>query len=53
MKILEEGAPLSDDQDRVPPNYPLGYRYEPWSIEDIMECMRAGEPVKLGAGDWS
>lgn len=42
-----------EDDDRVPPNYPPGYKYEPWNIEQIMEDMRAGKPIDLGAGDWS
>ncbi|TKX24398.1 FAD-binding domain-containing protein 16 [Elsinoe australis] len=42
-----------EDEDKFPPNYPPGYKYEPWNIEDIMEDMRAGRPVDLGSGDWS
>ena len=40
------------DESDVPPNFPPGYRYEPWSIDDIMESMRKGKPVDLGPGDW-
>ena len=53
VELINEGAPLQDDQDRVPPNYPKGYKYTPWNIEDIMENMRAGKPFDLGPGDWS
>lgn len=53
VKIMNEGIPMSEDQDRVTPNYPPGYRYTPWNIEDIMENMRAGKPFDLGPGDWS
>jgi len=41
-----------EDDERVPPNYPPGYRYEPWNIDEIMQAMREGRPVELGAGDW-
>jgi hypothetical protein len=41
-----------EDEDGYEPNYPKGYKYEPWSIEKIMEDMRAGKPIELGAGDW-
>ena len=40
------------DESEVPPNFPPGYRYEPWTIEEIMGKMRRGEKVELGAGDW-
>ena len=40
------------DEDSYPPNYPPGYKYEKWSIEQIMDDMRNGKPVELGAGNW-
>lgn len=49
---VRKEVPLSEEIDGVQPNYPPGYRYEPWNIEDIMEDMRNGRPVELGAGDW-
>lgn len=49
---MKEGIKM-EDEDKFPPNYPAGYKYEPWSIEQIMEDMRAGRPVDLGSGDWS
>ncbi|KAK1759797.1 hypothetical protein QBC47DRAFT_338223 [Echria macrotheca] len=48
---LRKGVPLTED-DSIPPNYPPGYKYEPWSIEKIMEDMRKGIPVDLGSGNW-
>ena len=55
VKLINEEAPLEDDQERVPPNYPKGYKYTPWNIEDIMENMRSEDPkpFDLGPGDWS
>jgi hypothetical protein len=41
------------DEAGIPPNYPAGYRYEPWTIDEIMSDMRKGVPVKLGDGDWA
>ena len=37
----------------VPTNYPSGYKYEPWSIDEIMDDLRAGKEVDMGGGDWS
>lgn len=45
-------VPLSEGIEGVEPNFPPGYKYEPWNIEDIMEDMRVGRPVELGGGDW-
>ncbi|CAG5149296.1 uncharacterized protein ALTATR162_LOCUS2335 [Alternaria atra] len=50
-KSLKEGVDMKDE-DKFEPNYPRGYKYEPWSIEKIMDDMRAGKPIDLGAGDW-
>ena len=36
----------------IPPNYPPGYRYEPWTVNSIMDRIREGAPVDLGPGDW-
>jgi hypothetical protein len=41
-----------EDETAFEPNYPKGYKYEPWSIEKIMEDMRSGKPIDLGPGDW-
>ncbi|RYC59324.1 hypothetical protein CHU98_g6890 [Xylaria longipes] len=48
---IKQGIPF-DQVDTVPPNYPPGYRYEPWSIDQIMEDVRNGKPIHLGDGDW-
>ncbi|KAK1071079.1 hypothetical protein LTR74_003728 [Friedmanniomyces endolithicus] len=40
------------DESEIPPNYPPGYKYEPWTIDWVMDCMRQGKPVELGAGNW-
>jgi hypothetical protein len=34
-------------------NYPKGYEFEKWSIEQIMADKIAGRETVLGAGDWS
>ena len=52
VESMKEGVKMEDDE-RVPPNYPPGYKYEPWNIEQVMEDMRAGKPIDLGSGDWS
>jgi hypothetical protein len=48
---LKKGVDMADET-AFEPNYPKGYKYEPWSIENIMEDMRAGKPIDLGPGDW-
>ncbi|KAI0512738.1 hypothetical protein F5B22DRAFT_657593 [Xylaria bambusicola] len=50
-ETVKQGIPF-DQVDTVPPNYPKGYRYQPWSIDDIMEDLRNGKPVNLGDGEW-
>ena len=52
VESLKKGIPLGED-DSIPPNYPPGYKYEPWNIETIMDDMRNGRPIDLGSGDWS
>jgi hypothetical protein len=51
VEDLQNGVKLEDDE-RIPPNYPRGYKFEPWSIDDIMEDLKEGREVDLGAGDW-
>ncbi|KAI1809558.1 FAD/NAD(P)-binding domain-containing protein [Poronia punctata] len=51
-RTVKEDIPLDQAFDNIPPNYPPGYRYEPWSIDDIMEDVRNGKPVQLGEGNW-
>jgi len=52
VECMKKGVPLEEDTS-IPPNYPPGYKYEPWSIDEIMDDVRAGKEVDLGAGDWS
>ncbi|GAB1740528.1 hypothetical protein NU219Hw_g5627t1 [Hortaea werneckii] len=49
---MKNGIRIEHDE-RVPPSWPPGYVYEPWTIDDIMEDLRHGREVELGAGDWS
>ncbi|KAK3349127.1 hypothetical protein B0T25DRAFT_235954 [Lasiosphaeria hispida] len=51
VESMRRGVPF-DEEESIPPNYPPGYKYEPWSIEKIMEDMRNGKPVNLGSGNW-
>lgn len=50
-ETIKEGIPF-DQVNTAPPNYPPGYRYQPWSIDQIMEDARNGKLVVLGDGDW-
>ncbi|KAF2774452.1 monooxygenase [Teratosphaeria nubilosa] len=40
------------DESDVPPNYPPGYKFEPWTIDEIMDNMQKGISVDLGPGNW-
>ncbi|GAP88862.2 putative monooxygenase fad-binding protein [Rosellinia necatrix] len=48
---VRRGVPF-DEVDTIPPNYPKGYRYKPWNIDEIIEGVRNGKPVELGEGEW-
>lgn len=48
---MEKGIRFDDDE-RIPPNYPPGYRYEEWDIEHIIADKQAGKDTDLGPGDW-
>lgn len=52
VESMKKGVPF-DEEDSVPPNYPRGYKYEPWDIEEIMADKRKGKDTDLGPGDWS
>ncbi|KAF2806385.1 FAD/NAD(P)-binding domain-containing protein [Mytilinidion resinicola] len=52
VKSIKAGVAM-EDETSFPPNYPKGYRYKPWNIEDIMEDMRNGKEIDLGPGDWN
>jgi len=51
VESINKGVPFDKD-DSIPPNYPPGYKFEPWSIEEIMTAMRNKQPVDLGPGNW-
>ncbi|KAM0820863.1 putative FAD-binding domain-containing protein [Seiridium cardinale] len=51
LDSMRKGIPFSED-DSIPPNYPPGYKYEPWSIDQIMDDVRNGRPVNVGPGNW-
>lgn len=48
---MEKGVSL-EEVDGIPPNYPPGYRYKPWSIQQMARDMAEGKIVDLGGGDW-
>jgi len=48
---MKKGIRIEDDK-RIPPNYPNGYRYEPWNIDEIMDDLAKGKEVDLGSGEW-
>jgi hypothetical protein len=48
---MKKGVKM-EEEDSFEPNYPKGYKYEPWSIDKIMEDMRAGKSIDLGPGEW-
>ncbi|EME87343.1 uncharacterized protein MYCFIDRAFT_184415 [Pseudocercospora fijiensis CIRAD86] len=53
VKSMEAGIPFDDSEiAERDPNFPKGYRYVPWTIDWIMECMRKGVAVDLGEGEW-
>jgi hypothetical protein len=51
VRSMRNGVDFTED-DSFPPNYPPGYKYEPWSIDQIMDDVRNGKPVDLGPGNW-
>ncbi|KAK4963809.1 hypothetical protein LTR66_012644 [Elasticomyces elasticus] len=51
VESMNKGVAFDED-DSFPPNYPPGYKYEPWNIEQIMDDMRNGKPIELGPGNW-
>lgn len=52
VKAVKGGAQYASDVTELPPNYPPGYKFEPWSIDDIMADMKAKKAFELGAGEW-
>ena len=51
VENLRNGIRMEDDE-RIPPNYPKGYKFEPWSIDEIMRDLKEGKEADLGAGEW-
>lgn len=51
VELVKQNKRLDEDET-IPPNYPPGYRYEPWDIETIMKNKQAGIPFDLGPGEW-
>jgi hypothetical protein len=47
-----ENDVLGYDDESIDANYPQGYKFEPWSIEQIIEDKRNGRETALGAGEW-
>ncbi|RFU33341.1 hypothetical protein B7463_g3031, partial [Scytalidium lignicola] len=51
LESMKKHIPFDADES-IPPNYPPGYKYEPWSIDQIMEDKKCGRGTDLGSGDW-
>ena len=52
VEAVRNGAKYATDVPEIAPNYPPGYTYEDWNIEQIVEDMMVGKSVDLGPGDW-
>ncbi|KAI0004846.1 FAD/NAD(P)-binding domain-containing protein [Xylariaceae sp. FL0662B] len=50
VETIRKGIPF-DQVDTVPPNYPPGYKYEPWDINDMMKEVE-NATVNMGTGNW-
>lgn len=50
VAAMEKGVGF--DESGIPPNFPPGYKYEPWSIDYIQECVQKRVPVDMGPGNW-
>ncbi|KAE9961681.1 hypothetical protein BLS_001539 [Venturia inaequalis] len=53
-KVVEgicSGAKYITDLD-IPPNYPPGYTYEPWDVEQVMSDRLSGNALVLEPGQW-
>ncbi|KAK8113254.1 FAD/NAD(P)-binding domain-containing protein [Apiospora sp. TS-2023a] len=51
VEAIGKGVPM-DENEEIPPNYPPGYKYVPWNIDEIMRDLDAGKSVDLGEGNW-
>ncbi|KAI1456663.1 FAD/NAD(P)-binding domain-containing protein [Annulohypoxylon moriforme] len=47
---IRKGIPF-DQVDSVPPNYPPGYKYKPWDIDEMQKEVDDGT-VDMGGGNW-
>lgn len=43
---------ISFDESGIPPNFPPGYKWQPWDINYILDCMEKRIPVDMGPGNW-
>ncbi|RYO80459.1 hypothetical protein DL764_009899 [Monosporascus ibericus] len=50
-EAIKQGVPF-EEVNTVSPNYPPGYKYVPWNLDEVMEDVKNGRPVDLGPGDW-
>ncbi|CAJ2503414.1 Uu.00g108080.m01.CDS01 [Anthostomella pinea] len=48
---MRKGVGLEDTKE-IKPNYPKGYKFAPWSIDDIMQQVKKGKEIDLGPGEW-
>lgn len=48
---IRAGAKYITDLD-IAPNYPPGYKYEPWDVEQVMSDRLSGNSPVLGSGNW-
>jgi hypothetical protein len=48
---MKRGIPMDEDES-IPPNYPPGYKWQPWNIDDIIKDLEKGKAVDLGEGNW-
>lgn len=51
VESMRKGVPIEDD-DSIPPNYPPGYKYKPWTLDEVIEGVRKTNMVDLGPGNW-
>ncbi|KAH6665604.1 putative 3-hydroxybenzoate 6-hydroxylase 1 [Halenospora varia] len=51
VESIKKGIRFDEDES-IPPNFPPGYKYEPWTIEQMIEDKKAGRETNLGAGNW-
>lgn len=51
LESMKKGIPVDED-DTIEPNFPRGYKYEPWTIDSIIEDKKAGRETQLGSGNW-